>query len=344
MCGAIEQKRLSTTLPPIPRFNVVEVAAGILEMTTLNLGHGDSNAALRMWTTRLRAAWWSWLCPWLFTSYFLQCTIRDTVVMGINNIPTKSISTLKQGCGEKHDACNVHMNALPSYCGRDGCTCQSCKTNMKPPKWSDIFVCLRSLRVGVASNKTDVQTNTCIKYLLWVSPQTIFDFVRCETTSPRTRSTCEWDRFRSSLNVLAALCAPKTQQDRRPSLIHPTEWNHYMPFDQKKWCISKWINMSAMGWLATKTVVYWFETNGLREAMVHNPFDGNVWQFPPTENHTRWWFDQARLYVRWNERGMVTPVWRTWCFWFVMSTLLTCSFIGDVATHISCPRCYKIMK
>jgi len=207
------------------------------------------------------------------------------------------------------------MNALPSYCGRDGCTCQSCKTNMKPPKWSDIFVCLRSLRVGVASNKTDVQTNTCIKYLLWVSPQTIFDFVRCETTSPRTRSTCEWDRFRSSLNVLAALCAPKTQQDRRPSLIHPTEWNHYMPFDQKKWCISIWINMSAMGWLATKTVVYWFETNGLREAMVHNPIDGNVWQFPPTENHTRWWFDQARLYVRWNERGMVTPVWRTWCFW-----------------------------
>ena len=112
----------------------------------------------------------------------------------------------------------------------------------------------------------------------------------------------------------------------------------------EKWCISKWINMSAMGWLATKTAVYWFETNELREAMVHNPFDGNVWQFPPTENHTRWWFDQARLYVRWNERGMVTPVWRTWCFWFVMSTLLTCSFIGDVATHISCPRCYKIMK
>ena len=143
--------------------------------------------------------------------------------MCINNIPTKSISTLKQGCGEKHDACNVHMNALPSYCGRDGCTCQSCKTNMKPPKRSDICVCLRSLRVGVASNKTDVQTNTCIKYLLWVSPQTIFDFVRCETTSPRTRPTCEWDRFRSSLNVLAALCAPKTQQDRRPSLIHPAE-------------------------------------------------------------------------------------------------------------------------
>jgi len=78
--------------------------------------------------------------------------------MGINNIPTKSISTLKQGCGEKHDACNVHMNALPSYVGRDGCTCQSYKTNMKPPKWSEIFVCLRSLRVGVASNKIDVQT------------------------------------------------------------------------------------------------------------------------------------------------------------------------------------------
>ena len=78
--------------------------------------------------------------------------------MGINNIPTKSISTLKQGCGEKHDACNVHMNALPSYFGRDGCTCQSYKTNMKLPKWSEICVCLRSLRVGVASNKIDVQT------------------------------------------------------------------------------------------------------------------------------------------------------------------------------------------
>ena len=42
--------------PPYPRFNVVEVAAGILKMTTLKLGHGDSNAALRMLTTRLRAA------------------------------------------------------------------------------------------------------------------------------------------------------------------------------------------------------------------------------------------------------------------------------------------------
>ena len=62
------------------------------------------------------------------------------------------------------------MNALPSYFGRDGCTCQSCKTNMKPPKWSDIFVCLRSWRVGVASNKTDVQTNTCIKYVYTRAP------------------------------------------------------------------------------------------------------------------------------------------------------------------------------
>ena len=105
-----------------------------------------------------------------------------------------------------------------------------CACNERPNKVETIMLFRvqtadgrRSLRVGVASNKTDVQTNTCIKYLLWVSPQTIFDFVRCETTSPRTRSTCEWDRFRSSLNVLAALCAPKTQQDRRPSLIHPTE-------------------------------------------------------------------------------------------------------------------------
>jgi len=80
MCGTVEQKNDQPPYPHTPASMLWKLLQAFWKMTTLKLGHGDSNAALRMLTTRLRAAWWSWWCPGLFTSYFLQYTIRDTVV------------------------------------------------------------------------------------------------------------------------------------------------------------------------------------------------------------------------------------------------------------------------